>query len=360
MMRHYALLIVLGLSHGISDGAAGLLLGSLSHSLALWQVGLLVLIYNALAFGGQPVAGFIVDQLRQPKLAAGVGLVTMALALLVAPWQPAIAAGIAGIGSALFHVGGGALALCVTPERAAGPSLFAAPGVVGLAIGGALTASTPGLGSASPAWVFILVLIALAGWLALAHQPPLPYAEQRAAQQAEPLLHGHEIVMLLLLAAIALRSLVWNAVQFLHDGQMVTLVWLALAAGSGKVAGGYLADRFGLRRWATAALFIAAPVLAFGGQHLVLLLAGVALLQSATAPVIVLMARALPRQPATAAGMALGLAIAAGGLPLMSGLSDWISTPAILLGTALLAAALLWWTAQGRRYVMRIDALGDN
>ena len=304
MTRHYALLIVLGLAHGISDGAAGLLLGSLNHALALWQVGLLVLIYNALAFGGQPVAGFVVDQLHQPKLAAGVGLVTMSLALLVAPWQPAIAAGIAGIGSALFHVGGGALALARTP--------------------------------------------------------PLPYAEQHAEQQAEPLLHGHEIVMLLLLAAIALRSLVWNAVQFLHDGQMVTLLWLALAAGTGKVAGGYLADRFGLRRWATTALFIAAPVLAFGGEHLVLLLAGVALLQSATSAVLVLMARALPLQPATAAGMALGLAIAARGLPLMSGLSDWISTPAVLLAAVLLAAALLWWTAQGRCYVMRIDTLGNN
>ncbi|MCL5996782.1 MAG: hypothetical protein M1546_12110 [Chloroflexi bacterium] len=100
--------------------------------------------------------------------------------------------------------------------------------------------------------------------------------------------------------------------------------------------------------------------LAFGGEHLVLLLAGVALLQSATSAVLVLMARALPRQPATAAGMALGLAIAAGGLPLMSGLSDWISTPAVLLAAVLLAAALLWWTAQGRCYVMRIDTLGDN
>jgi MFS transporter, FSR family, fosmidomycin resistance protein len=334
-------LVVLGLAHGVSDGAAGLLLGSLSHSMPLWQVGLLVLVYNALAFGGQPVAGFVADQLRQPKLAALAGLLVMALAVVIAPGQPAVAVGIAGIGSALFHVGGGALALCATPERAAGPGVFAAPGVVGLAIGGALAAASPG---ALPVWPCAVLLVGLAVAVTLADAPPLPYAERGD----EPLLEGHEAVMLVLLTAIALRSVVWNGVELLHDGQTLPLLLLAFAAGGGKVLGGILADRFGWRRWAMGALLVAAPLLTFGGHQMIFLLPGVALLQSATPVMLALMGRALPRQPAVAAGMALGLGIAAGGLPLLGGFAAWTSTPLALLVAACASAALLWSVTRWR------------
>ena len=77
-------ILVLGLAHGVSDGAAGLLLGSLAHTMPTWQIGLLVLLYNALAFGGQPVAGLLADHLRQPKMAAVAGLLVMCAALGVA------------------------------------------------------------------------------------------------------------------------------------------------------------------------------------------------------------------------------------------------------------------------------------
>jgi MFS transporter, FSR family, fosmidomycin resistance protein len=340
-MRRILLLGLLALAHGVSDGSAGLLLGGLSHSLSAWQVGLLVLVYNALAFGGQPVAGLLVDRLRQPKLAAVAGLVVMGVALLTAAWQPVMAIGLAGVGSALLHVGGGALALCATPERASGPGLFASFGVIGLAIGGAL-AITDG---ALSAWPFVVLIFALAGAIGLARPPALPYLEGRD----EPLLQGHDVVMLVLLAAIALRSAVWNVVQYAHEGQVSALLALALAAGAGKLLGGLLADWIGWRRWATGALLVAAPLLAFGGQRMEFLLPGVALLQSATPVALSLMARALPRQPATAAGMALGLGIAAGALPALGGFGTALGSPLVFLAAILLATMAMAWAAMAVR-----------
>jgi MFS transporter, FSR family, fosmidomycin resistance protein len=90
---------------------------------------------------------------------------------------------------------------------------------------------------------------------------------------------------------------------------------LAFAAAVGKALGGILADRIGLRRWSLGALAVAAPLLSVAGQRLVLLAAGLALLQSAMAPMLTLMAQTAPRFPATAAGLALGLGIGLGGLP---------------------------------------------
>jgi len=59
----YRLPAVLGLAHGISDGTAGLLLGSLATDSPATKIMLLVLIYNALAFGSQPLIGYFADSL---------------------------------------------------------------------------------------------------------------------------------------------------------------------------------------------------------------------------------------------------------------------------------------------------------
>src|SRR5512138_2391302 len=144
-MRKLALPLVLGLAHGAADGAAGMLLGSLPRGMALGQVALLVLLYNALAFGAQPLVGLAADRAGRPRAAllAGLlaGLLLLGAALLAFEAQPRLAVALAGLGSAAFHVGGGALALCATRGRAAGPGLFAAPGVAGLALGGWLAIS---------------------------------------------------------------------------------------------------------------------------------------------------------------------------------------------------------------------------
>src|SRR5262245_41952435 len=147
-MRRLTLPLILGLAHGAADGAAGLLLGGLPHAMPLERVALLVLLYNLLAFGGQPLAGLLADYVARPRAAALAGLALLAGALLLGGGQPQAAVLLAGMGSAAFHVGGGALALSATGGRASGPGLFAAPGVVGLAAGGALAAS--GSGAAWP------------------------------------------------------------------------------------------------------------------------------------------------------------------------------------------------------------------
>jgi len=389
-MRRLALPLILGLAHGVADGAAGLLLGGLPHTMTLERVALLVLLYNALAFGGQPLLGLIADRMGQPRTAALAGLVLLAAALL-AGQQPIAAVVLAGLGSAAFHIGGGALALCATQGRAAGPGLFAAPGVAGLAAGGALAAS----GYTAP-WPFLLPLLAMAVAIARTKLPALPYAtttdhrppttdrRDRRGQTGDPqnamyggpsvaalpspsvaaldygpqatdetqstiynlqsaIPDGHDWVMLVLLAAIALRSAVWSSLQFLFEGHYDMLLALALAAAAGKIMGGVLADRLGWRRWVVGALLLAAPLLALGGRNLFLLLPGVALLQSATPAALAMTWRLLPRQPATAAGLALGLAVAIGGVPSIGGLSPLLGAAPTLIGVLLAAALALWW-----------------
>lgn len=327
-MKRWLLPTTLGLAHGVADGAAGLLLGRLPRTFSLGEVAVLVLLYNVLAFGCQPVVGLLTDHLRRPRLVALGGLGLLAAGLLVSPLWPVAAVALIGLGSASFHVAGGALALCATRGRATGAGLFAAPGVIGLALGGYLAIAT-----AAPLWPFLVLLALLAAAVAALGAPALPYAEV----SSEPAFERHDLIMLVLLAGIALRSLVWTTLQYVFAARVDLLVMLALAATLGKVLGGVLADRFGWQRWTLLALGGAAALLTAGQGSLPLTLLGVGLLQSATPAALAATLRLMPRQPATAAGLGLGLAIAAGGLPLMLGAGGALAAPPVL--TALSVAA---------------------
>ncbi|HXF60312.1 MAG TPA: hypothetical protein VNK95_01765, partial [Caldilineaceae bacterium] len=186
----------------------------------------------------------------------------------------------------------------------------------------------------------------LAGLLILAaavfHQPlpTLPYTD--AAPDARHTLEAHDWVMMALLAAIALRSAIWTTFQYVMDGQSEVLLGLALAAMLGKVAGGFLADRFGWRRWSLGALLAATPLLALGERTPALLYLGVALLQSTTPAMVAALAQSLPSAPATAAGLAFGLAILLGGAPPVLGAAPFLHAPLGVIALAGAAALLLW------------------
>jgi FSR family fosmidomycin resistance protein-like MFS transporter len=146
--------------------------------------------------------------------------------------------------------------------------------------------------------------------------------------------------MIALLAGIALRSLVWTTLQYVLEARVDVLLLLAVAGAVGKVAGGFLADRLGWRRWTMLALGSSAALLTGSAGNIWVLMLGVALLQSATPGALAAILRLLPRQPATAAGLGLGLAIAIGGLPLMLGWGGVLGSPPVLAALAVGAAVL--------------------
>jgi len=333
-MKKFYLPVILGLAHGVNDCSAGMLLGNLSGSGSIYGAGMLVFVYNILAFGAQPIAGIAADKLKSPKLASVVGLVLMAGALILPGINPMISIIMAGAGSALFHVGGGALAICVTDGKASGPGLFSAPGVAGLAIGGYIS-----LSGGFYVLPLIGLLLVLSIIISLAHMPVMPYTKPDNRIEFEK----HDYIMLIILFAIALRSAVWNIFQYIGHGEAVNIVLIGMAAMSGKVFGGFAADRIGWRNYSVGALVAAIPFLIAGEANIYLFLPGIALLQSVTPVLISAVARGMPRMPATASGLTLGFAIAVGGLPFVSGMDiEKINSPPLIAVSVVLVSIILF------------------
>jgi MFS transporter, FSR family, fosmidomycin resistance protein len=330
--------VLLGLAHAFADGAAGWLIGDLSRSASPRAVVFFLLLYNGLAFGLQPIFGFVIDR-KQFNIsnAAFISLLLVCTGLWIG--RANMMAGVAalGLGSSLFHVSAGAIALSRAGGRSAPIGFFTAPGVLGLAIGGSLAVQHVDILSISTIALSILALL-----IAVSIRKGSEPSNDRVSASS----HGfdpHDLIMAGLLVAIALRSLVWTALNHVLAGQTNVLWLLAIAAAIGKFLGGYCADWIGHRLWTLSALLGSAVLLGAWGDWMPTLLIGTALLQSATPVMLVALAARVPKAPATAAGLGLGLAIAVGGLPfaLTTGTPTSISIPIAVL--ALSSAGFIGW-----------------
>lgn len=294
----------------------------------------LMLLYHALAFGLQPFFGLAVDATKTPRLAAMLGCLVSALALLFAPW-PVIAVALAGVGNAVFHVGGGIVSLRITPQRATAPGLFVAPGSIGLLLGAILGQSGP-LPIAAllcAAVVVSLLLICL----------PVPRPEPVAACPCP--VHRAELILALILLSIAVRSLVGFLVSFPWKTEPVLLVALTLATVLGKSLGGFLADRWGWVRVGMGSMLAALPFLACASTFPAAAIPGMMLLNFTMPITLAATAQALPGRPGFAFGLTC-LAYLLGILPPLLGFSA--NGPIYVVLVVLLS---LWALHRGLRWL---------
>ena len=83
------------------------------HSLSVPAAFRLVIAYDVLAFASQALLGVAADRLRAPRAFALAGVAIAALSLVALPVHAVAAMLLAGLGNALFHVGGGSLSLAI-------------------------------------------------------------------------------------------------------------------------------------------------------------------------------------------------------------------------------------------------------
>lgn len=339
-----SLSLILGIAHGFADAGAGFLLGRLPHTMSLEQASWLIILYNVLGFGYQPLVGMLTDKFKRPHLAVLVGLSSLLFALLVADGHSQIAVILAGIGSAAFHVGGGSFALAATPyKKTIGSGLFTAPGIIGLAVGGVL-----GFTGNNITIPIVLLLGLMIGIISIINLSKYDLSHAHIENEATENDNLGDEVLLVLLIAIALTSTVWNSFQFLLQTHLDLIIVIAFAAAIAKVCGGVLAELWGWRSWTIVSLTIAAFLLLFGQQNHLTLILGLALLQSTIPITLAATAKIMPQQPATATGFALGLSILIGGIPVICGLGEITSIPTVSALIVMITTLSLWWVLKSK------------
>lgn len=374
--------------HAISDGYANFVAPLLHTVRQLFGVsdaviGLITLLFSCTTNFGQPIFGYVVDRWRWHNVIP-LALFTAAVFVSVAGFMPNLYAFVgclmlAGLGIALFHPRGGALAAEASgARRALGMSIFGAGGAVGYACASLVAPLLHQWGLAvglRPLQGFILGLpLGLAGVIMLARFSPPATAVAATAKRfsirRDLLPCWRELLPLFVV--MSCRSSVVAAyatfVQVLQGDRGAsellqgTVLFAFVGGGAlGSVVFGHLSDRLG-RRFTTIATLLAAPLFMGLSLHasyvpaVVLLFLGGCLVRGAESVNIAQTQDLMPGGMGTASAIAMGTVWGVAGLlpPVVGLISDHthnlayaLSLPLVLPVIAALVAVVLPTHAPG-------------
>ena len=289
--------------------------------------GTAMLLYNFCAFALQMPLGLLADRLGAERAFALPGAALTALSCLLLGGRPLVFAVLAGLGNALYHVGGGVAVLHAWPRRAGPLGVFVSPGAFGIFFGTMLGKS------AAPVLYPTLALTALCALgiliLCKGEKAPAMDAGVRGAGT---------LALLCLFLVVCLRS----CLGFLFVFPWKTGAWAVFAVCGvvlGKTAGGWLSDRIGAKWASVASLGLAAALFLLSGSPICGTLA-VFLFNMSMPITLRAAADALPGMPGFSFGL-LTFALFLGFLPTWLGFSAPAGGWFLALGAALSLMLLL-------------------
>jgi FSR family fosmidomycin resistance protein-like MFS transporter len=343
----FAVLAAISFSHLLNDLVQSLLpalypMLKAGFGLDFWQIGLITLTNQVTASLLQPVVGFYTDKRPQPySLAAGMGVTLSGLLLLAVADRFALlllAAGLVGVGSAVFHPESSRIARAASGGRYGfAQSLFQTGGNAGSSLGPLLAAFIVlPYGQHSVAWFSIAAILGIVllwrvgGW----------YARERAPSKAVRTAphHSHDLsrsrarfgvailIVLVFSKFIYLTSLT-NYYQFflIHRFQVSTrsaqfhLFAFLAAVAAGTFAGGPIGDRFGRKYVIWISILgvlpfsVALPYVNLFWTTVLSVLIGM-ILSSAFSAILVYAQELLPGRVGLVSGLFFGFAFGIGGL----------------------------------------------
>lgn len=258
------------------------------------------LVYNVIAFGLQPVIGYLYD--TKPNMPAGLyGCCLVILGLCLMPFAWASLA-VCALGNACFHIAGGVDSLAFASGRMSRSGIFVSSGALGVALG---TIS----GKSTNMSVLIPALL-----LALSCMLILRFGRIESTEYTDICFHNtsvsrsFSIILLLCFVSIVIRSYVGSMIPIAWKTTIFLMVLPSLGACMGKALGGYLADCFGARNVGVASLLLSLPLFLFGNNNPVFCTAGILLFNMTMPVTLCAVANKLPQNPGLAFGVTtLGL-----------------------------------------------------
>ncbi len=261
------MLLLLTLLHATVDGVCGATLAAYDLAASDLNAVLRVFaLYNLVAFGGQWLAGWLLDRkCAWLPHALVLALPCLGLGCLSALGMEARAL-LLGVGNCIFHVAAGSMVLR-RYQTFSEPGIFVSSGAVGLALGlNGLVSAVSFLVLCLLATGLVLWQLGRLGWVwqGTADENSAAACAVHAADRAEGLAPG--LCAVLLLGCVVLRGFGGGG-----GGASYTLIFPCVFA-LGKMLGGLCCDRLGYRKTVLLIFFLGCAALPWSGLLPLLLL----------------------------------------------------------------------------------------
>lgn len=291
--------------HAVVDAVCAALITRcfINSNIDIGNMGMMVVLYNIIAFSFQAPFGFITDSLKKPVLGAALGLVLTAISMLFIQ-IPLAAIIFAGFGNAIFHVCGGVTILNLKPGRASIPGIYVAPGAIGLFYGSYIASKNN-----FTILPFIIILVLLSIIVCLIKQPVLNYKNESKIKY-----NKSELAAALLLVSVAVRSFVGFEIKFPWRIDFNLILALTISVFMGKALGGILSDKFGWIRVTVTGLILSSPLIIFFNHRFIPSIIGMFLFNMTMPVTLTAISNMLPGRSGLAFGLTT-LALVTGAFP---------------------------------------------
>ncbi|MBQ6106512.1 MAG: hypothetical protein IJL03_11345 [Lachnospiraceae bacterium] len=332
---------VYSLLHALVDmSCAVLFTGVLMNSGYPARYGALaVLAYDFFAFVLQFPFGMIADKLNRNALVSALGcvLVGVAFAFRMCAFPACI---VAGVGNALFHVGGGVDVLNVSEGKASLSGIYVSTGAMGLYLGiqwyhkGYLI---PCLAGALAAGTLLLI------WLfrKIRRDYKVDNAECEHIFGLPELTSEQHLIVVCLLLTVCVRSCLGMVMNFTWKSGFYTGLAAVAAVVLGKACGGIIGDRLGWKRTSVTSLVIAAVLFYPAFDSMICGLLALFFFNMTMPITLTAMANLFPKRMGAAFGVT-SAALFFGAAPVFIGYSGALFQRPVLVGATFASAVVLF------------------
>ena len=294
-----------------------------------------ILIYNFFAFAMQLPIGIIADKLNKNAICSAIGCLVVAAAFGFSHLG-IIACFIAGIGNAMFHIGGGIDVLNISNKKATFSGIFVSTGAMGIFLG-SLSAK---VGFNQYYFVILILLLSalLLFWL---------YSKIKNDVKNEimivPKLHLNEIIAIIcLFITVCIRSYVGLILAFEWKSIFILAFISILSVIFGKMLGGIIGDKIGFSKISVISLAISAICFIFAFDNSVLGILAILFFNMTMPITLTALSNILNNNKGMAFGL-LTLALFIGTLPVSFGYADYVFTPIGLFSITAISALILYY-----------------
>lgn len=293
-----------------------------------------IIIYNFFAFAMQLPVGIIADKVNKNAICSAIGCLLVAIAFGLSNFG-IVACTIAGIGNAMFHVGGGIDVLNISDKKATLSGIFVSTGAMGIFLGG--KSSSIGFNK----YYIIVIILSLSAILLLWLYNQIK-EKVRNEKVIIPKTNSNEMIAIIcLIITVCIRGYVGLILSFEWKSNFILAIISICAVVFGKMLGGIIGDRIGFTKISLISLIVSAICFIFSFNNSILGILAI-LFFNMTMPITL---TALSNILFNNKGMAFGLltfALFIGAIPVFFGYTKVIFTPIGLFITTMLSTIILY------------------
>lgn len=295
---------------------------------------IVVIVYNFFAFAMQLPIGIIADKVNKNVICSAIGCLLVAIAFGFSNFG-IIACVLAGIGNAMFHVGGGIDVLNISNKKATLSGLFVSTGAIGIFLGG-----KSGSIGFNKYYIIVIALILSAILLLWLYKQ----IKEKVGNEKViiPKINPNELIAIIcLIITVCIRGYVGLILAFEWKSNFILALISILAVVLGKMIGGIIGDRIGFTKISLISLIISAICFLFAFNNSILGIFAI-LFFNMTMPITL---TALSNILFYNKGMAFGLltfALFIGAIPVFFGFTQVIFTPVALFITTMVSMIVLY------------------